>query len=958
MKSLLSAVFVLFALVASAQSDSGKVTGTVIDNLDAKPVIGAKVEIKPSSRPLRARTDADGKYTIENVPYGDYQVIVSMAGLDSIVQDLTVDQPSVVQDMGFGKTLEQEEMKVIANVVKDRETPVAVSTIDRKAIVEELGSQDLPMILNSKPGVHATQTGGGDGDARITIRGFSQRNVGVMIDGVPVNDMENGWVYWSNWFGLDAITGTIQVQRGLGATKLAMPSVGGTMNIITQSTGGKRQIKAKQEYGTGNFLRTSLSYKSGNLKNGWGVLFSGSYKQGDGWVDGLNTQGGFYYLKIQKRIKNHVISLSGFGAPQQHGQRSFTQPIGYWDANYARNLFEGSDELYNAITRVRNDQDSVAYLNALAGMGMSVGDVDQFLVNYVDTTGAQNRGLRFNQHWGYRTVDGKRIVQNERRNYYHKPQITLKDFWKVNKDFSWSNIAYMSIGRGGGQRFFNSSSSIIYDENGQIHWDTIVHNNQWINQFGQTLSTVDPAYHPTQLKSSQIISASVNNHFWVGGLSQFDWHLNERWNLAGGLDYRYYRGEHFNEVLDLLGGDYFINEQNQNAPSDMKVVGDKIGRQPWHNHRDGLVQWGGGFAQAEYSDGRWAAFVNTSVVANFYKGIDYFQKRQLVLGDTTLEIGYEDTVTYNGQTYTRNSSGLRYNQTEWVNKTGFTFKTGANYNINEQMNAFLNVGYLSRTPQFSNVIDNTRNRVFDTLVNENILAFEVGYGFRSKKFSVNFNGYYTRWENRPLPFGLTIPDPNDPLENISVNVPGMDALHMGAEVDFAYIFAKKWVFEGMVSFGDWTWQSAETVLLPDGSTFTFDAVGVHVGNSAQSTYAASLRYAFVKGGYIKVKYTFFDRYFSDFDPQSLSPATGTGGRDSWRIPSYGDMSIHAGYRWKMEKTALNFRANAFNALNTLYITDATNNNNFQNGEKDFNANSAAVFMGQRFRFNVSVGFEF
>jgi outer membrane cobalamin receptor len=74
-----------------------------------------------------------------------------------------------------------------------------------------------------------------------------------MIDGVPVNDMENGWVYWSNWFGLDAITSQIQVQRGLGATKLAMPSVGGTMNILTQNTGGKRQIKFRQEYGTGNF---------------------------------------------------------------------------------------------------------------------------------------------------------------------------------------------------------------------------------------------------------------------------------------------------------------------------------------------------------------------------------------------------------------------------------------------------------------------------------------------------------------------------------------------------------------------------------------------------------------------------------------------------------------------------------------------------------------------------------
>ena len=58
-----------------------------------------------------------------------------------------------------------------------------------------LGSQDIPMILNTTPSVYITQQGGGAG-ARINVRGFNQRNV-VMINGVPQNDMENGWVYWS-----------------------------------------------------------------------------------------------------------------------------------------------------------------------------------------------------------------------------------------------------------------------------------------------------------------------------------------------------------------------------------------------------------------------------------------------------------------------------------------------------------------------------------------------------------------------------------------------------------------------------------------------------------------------------------------------------------------------------------------------------------------------------------------
>ena len=448
----------------------------------------------------------------------------------------------------------------------------------------------------------------------------------------------------------------------------------------------------------------------------------------------------------------------------------------------------------------------------------------------------------------------------------------------------------------------------------------------------------------------------MNNHFWIGGLSQFDYKPNDYWNIAGGLDYRYYKGEHYTQVIDLLGGDYFINESDLNAATTMKVVGDKIAREdrPYQNHRDGLVQWAGAFGQAEYSKDKWTAFINASTVMNFYRGIDYFRKKQLTVGDTLIEIGYHDTVNYNGRSFTRDSDGLDFNKTDWISRNGVTFKTGANFNMTETSNVFLNLGYLNRTPQYSNVVDNNTNTFFDNLVNEKILAVEMGYGFRSKRFSLNSNGYVTRWENRPLPYGLSVPDPLDPSEFIRVNVPGMDAMHIGIETDFAMILHKKLSLEGMVSIGDWKWASKEDIVIYS-DTISFDARGVHVGDAAQSTYAASLRYAFAKNGYLKLKYTFFDRYFSDFNPNSLSGETS--GKDSWRIPSYGLLSIHAGYTIRFENSQLRFKANIFNALNTLYISDARNNYHLD-GSSDFDANSATVFVGQGIRFNFSLGFQF
>ncbi len=914
MRTILSLFFLTITYSTFAQL--GNISGKIVDNATKQPVVGARV-IMYENNDIKgqARSDFDGLYRINDLVFGNYTLTVAMISFDTVRIQISIDQPEMSQDILLGGSQELEEVKVIGNLAQDRKTPVAVSTLGKKELTEELGSQDLPMILNSKPGVHATQQGGGDGDARITIRGFDQRNVGVMIDGVPVNDMENGWVYWSNWFGLDDITQQIQVQRGLGATKLAMPSVGGTMNIITDNTAGKREIKADQEYGSGNFLRTSLSYKSGTLKNGWGVLFSGSYKQGNGWVDGLNTQGAFYYLKVQKKWKSHVTSLSGFGAPQQHGQRSFNQPIAYWNADRAYEL--------------------------------GVTSVDSSNIDH---------GTRFNQHWGYiSNPDGSTTLKNERRNFYHKPQITLKDFWKVNDKLSWSNMAYVSIGRGGGERIFNSSSAILFDSTGQVDWDQMVYNNKWKVLFGNTYPTTDFAYDSTLLKSSVVASASMNNHFWVGGISQFDLKVNSKWNLSGGLDYRYYKGAHYTELTDLLGGDYFVNEANQNAPTTMMKVGDKIAREdlPYQNYRDAIMQWMGGFGQAEYSYGRWTAFVNASSVVNNYLGIDYFKKKELHDGDTVIYVGYSDTVEYNGKTYTTDSPELIYSQTETVWKVGYTIKAGANLNVSERSNVFMNIGYLSRTPQFSNVIDNNTNTVFEEILNEKIYAFEVGYGYRSKKFSLNGNGYFTYWQNKPFPFGVSIPNPLDPLEFVRANVNGMDALHMGIEFDAAYNLSKKLTFEGMISIGDWTWQSSEQIDVL-GTVFEFDAKGVHVGDAAQSTYAASVRYSFLKTGYVKIKYTYFDRYFSNFDPFSLTPSSGNGGRESWKIPSYGLMSVHAGYRVRLENSSLHFKANVFNALNSWYISDARNN---QNGS-GFDAQSAGVFVGQGLTFNLSLGFEF
>ena len=223
------AVLTLFSTVMYAQTT---ITGKVIDGDFNSPLPGANVIIKGTT--TGATTDFDGNFTI-TTDSGSGEVVISYVGY--ISQTFTFDGNT---DLGSITLMSSEvgldEIMIVASVAVDRKTPVAVSTIRAEEISLKLSTQEFPEILKSTPGVYATRAGGGYGDGRINLRGFDSENVAVMINGVPVNDMENGRVYWSNWAGLGDVTSKMQVQRGLGASKVAVSSVGGTINIITNVT--------------------------------------------------------------------------------------------------------------------------------------------------------------------------------------------------------------------------------------------------------------------------------------------------------------------------------------------------------------------------------------------------------------------------------------------------------------------------------------------------------------------------------------------------------------------------------------------------------------------------------------------------------------------------------------------------------------------------------------------------
>jgi iron complex outermembrane receptor protein len=925
MKKLILLVILLIGVNLHAQII---VQGYVFDNSSNETLIGATLI---ASNGTGTVTDFNGFYQL-SLPEGKHELSISYVGYEALKKTITLYKKTELNLFLSSQIL--NEVELVSDIARSRETPVAFSNISPKQLQEELAGQDIPLILNSTPGVYATQGGGGDGDARISIRGFNQRNVAVMIDGIPMNDMENGWVYWSNWFGLDVVTKTIQVQRGLGASKLAIPAVGGTMNILTKGIESKEGLKFIQELGSNGYLKSTLGYNSGKLKNGWGYSLAASYKKNDGWVDETSSRGTFYYLKVQKKIKNHRVSFTAFGAPQSHGQRAYKRAITLYDKAYAAEL-------------------GIDTTGVLGGFGLRYneywGNLNRYKVNFdedgnpTDTTFAKNETL------------------NSKMNYYHKPQLSLNHSWAVNDKLIVSNVLYVSIGNGGGTGASPSIGAANYDDNNQVNFQEMYNNNSGNTRhpfFGDL--SIDLNYSATEHKSTQFIQSSINNHRWFGLLSTYNYESSEELTLSGGIDLRHYTAEHYKEAFDLLGGDYYIANGEVAASESSSLIrkGDKFGY-----HNDALIKWAGVFQQMEYKAGNWTAFVNLSLSNTGYKRIDYFKPLDLVLEDTTYvqALSFGDTITHNGSNYTVDSKETRATESPWKWVPGYTLKTGFNYNIDEYNNAFMNIGYLEKAPKFRNIFDYD-NREFADIQNEEVTALEIGHSYNSPWISTNLNLYHTQWKNKP-DSGVTIDDGGDPL---SYNINGINALHRGIEFDVSVKISKKISLELLSSIGDWRWTSGDTIrsydnnnnlIVPEDGLEYFDATGVHVGDAAQLQMGASIRYQVNKNGYIKLRGVRFDNHYADFNPYDLQNANV--GRDSWKTPAYSLFDLHAGYRFRYQKVFLDFKLNVLNLANATYISDALNNDPRIPGDPgNFDAGSASVFFGMGRRITTSFKLSF
>lgn len=903
---LLSAATALSAAFSLTALADIRCQGLVTDE-NGEPMVGAIVTV-PGTK-TGTSTDVDGRFTLR-VPDKTKALKISYVGYKPVEVRASGDMGTIKLDTD---TKMLQDVVVTQSKARTRETPIAMSELSGVQIEAKLGNKEFPEVLKMTPGVWATPEGGGYGDAKINMRGFKAPNVAVLVNGIPMNDMEWGGIYWSNFAGLSGVTTNLQTQRGLGAAIISSPSIGGTVSITTRGLDAKKGGSIWYGMGNDNMNDIGFSVSTGLMKNGWAISVLGSRKWGDGYIQGTQFEAWNYFVNVSKRINdNHQLSLTAFGAPQWHNQRNM---------------------VYGTLS-IENWQKAKEFMN-----GESM--------------------YRYNPSYGFDNEGRQRTAY---RNQYHKPIISLNHIWQINYRSSLSTALYVSLASGGGYGGQGRTSD----------W-----RNKWRGAYNGAITTdfrrpdgtfdygaIQDINAASETGSMMVMAKSVNSHEWYGLVSTYKNELiPNKLNLTGGIDVRYYVGHHKNVINDLYSGAYYIDDTDR---KNVKVANNAAAANPdWvyqklgigdvvYRNYNGYTHQEGIYGQAEYKllDGAITTLLAGSLNVTSYRKKDMFYYDEehgttpwkaflggTIKGGANWNIDRHNNVFVNGGYISKApflSRGVFLNP-ETSNAMNPKPK-------NEKIGS-VEIGYGFSSPKFSLTVNGYYTKWMDrcdrdtqkrgqmsgddgnyySLSLENVSAQHIGveldFAYKPVKWfelqGMLSIGNWT-WTNNPK--GYYYNEQGQPLANIL------------------------------------TGELASSVGAPDHAWSILNQKGHKVCGSAQTTGGLSVTFKPFKGFRIGADWTFSARNYADYylDASSLETNKELTLADPWRIPWGNEFDLSASYSFKIAGLNATLYGNVFNLFNYFYIKDAQTPYNI-NGTWE-NATYAVYSFGRTFSLRLKVNF--
>ncbi|MCR8667014.1 TonB-dependent receptor [Aestuariibaculum sp. M13] len=922
MKKKLLMSFLGFFSVFITFAQQTIITGSVKDGVSFNPIPDVTISVEKTI--LSAQTDAKGKFVFSgNVPLGEQMLNVSKPGY------ITKRFPIVVNE---NRTVDLSDITLDVDMTTS-EGLFTITLSDDELNDDTSGADNISGLLMSSLDVFQRTAAFEFSSSFFRVRGLDSDNGSVLINGVEMNKMYNGRPQWSNWGGLNDVVRNQELTTGLTPSAYNFGGVLGTTNINTRATnyrpGGQLTYSSSNRSYTNRLM---ASYSTGLMDGGWAMTVMLSRRWGnEGYQDATLYDSNSLFASIEKVINDkHSINFTSIYAPNRRGKSAPNTQEVFDLKGIKYNEYWGWQEGEKRNSRIKEVEEPILMLNHYwdisskttlnTNIGYQFGKTGNSRLDY--------GGTRLNDD-GFPVGGGS----NPSPAYYQK----LPSFWLGLDDGPNYTNAYLAE-----QEFLND---------GQIDWNSLYQTN--LENIGNysTYALYEDRNDDKQWTFNSILNSE----------------LNENIVLNASVNYKKLKSENFAEIIDLLGGNGFLNVDSFDGfqfdlqnPNRIAIEGDKF-KYNYNLYANVLS----GYAQAQFK----------------YNKIDFYVAGSISKTD------YQREGLYDNEANTGNSLG----KGEKLDFTGIGAKGGFTYKFTGKHLFDANAGYITRAPSLRNTFSNARvnNNIVPDITEEKITSFDASYIFRSPTIKARVTGFYIKTEDAneiSFYYADGVTGFTESSEFVSEILQGIDKKHLGVETGIEAQVTPTIKLKGAASIGQYTYDNNPNLILtadaataPQGPASMKD---YKVAGGPQGAYSVGFEYRDPDYWWFGATANFFTNTYVDISPLNRTanfykdPVDGLPFNDydediarellkQEQFDDYMVVNLIGGKSWKIDDYYVGFFASIGNVLDKEYKTggfeqgraanyrelrDDVNNDTRVFGPKYWYGRGANYFLNLYFRF--------
>lgn len=768
---------------------------------------------------------------------------------------------------------------------------------------------------------------------RFRIRGYDSDMFDTYMNGVPMENLDNGFTPYGLWGGLNDVLRNREVSLGLKTTTFGYGNLGGATFLDTRASRQRKQTSFNYAFSNRNYThRWMATHSTGLNSKGWAFTVSGSRRWADeGFTDGTFYDGFSVFTGVDKRINDrHLLSFVAFATPTTNGRQGA----------------------------------SVNEMLTIAG--------DNF----------------YNPYWGYQ--NGKKRNVSVAKSF--QPLMILSHDWKINDKTSLFTGASYSFGnrsttaldwynaadpRPDYYRYLPSfqtdslQRSMVLDAMRndvnlrQINWDRLYNANYSSNVTIKNANGIN-GNSVTGRRSVYIVEERVINTKKFNINTTLNTTIGSNVDFSAGLTYQHQSNRYYKKVDDLLGGEFYV-DINQFAARDF--VNDSIALQNDVNNPNRIVKVGDRFGY-DYD-------INIHKGSAFVQAVMKLRKVDMFLAAEHSYTMFQREGNVKSGLFPNNSFG----KSEANHFYNYSLKAGLTYKIDGRNYLFVNGTYMTKAPFFENafVAPRTRDFVQDNLKSEHIRSVEGGYVLNAPKVKFRATGYYTEFKNQ-LNVLTFYHDDFRNFVNYALNNIGKE--HFGGEFG---VDAKVWKglsVNAAAAVGRYYYNTRQnaTVTL-DNSATELSKELIYSNNfrvpTPQEAYTIGLDYRSTKFWFANVNFNYFRQMWLDFNPIRRTYAATEGlDPDGSKVreivdqtelkPQY-TLDAFAGKSWRLKRGVMATNMPTFIVLN-IGVNNILNNVNIVSGgfeqlrfdyqNREINKFPPRLFYSYGVNFFASIGLRF